>query len=59
MQCRHIRAREIGKRLAEIGGVELMQWAFNKLRRSFDRHERNRLSEHLGYCWNNLNDWKY
>lgn len=59
MQFKHIRAREIGKRLNELGGLELMQWAFDRMSRKLDKHDRNRLSEHLGYCWNNLNDWKY
>lgn len=59
MQCKHVRARQIGTRLGEIGGVELMLSTFYKLKRKFSRQDRNRLSEHLGYCWNNLNDWKY
>lgn len=59
MQCKHVRGRQIGTRLEEIGGVALMEWAFKHLRRRFSKHERNRLMEHLGYCWNNLNAWKY
>jgi hypothetical protein len=59
MQCKHVRARQIGTRMDEIGGVELMEWAFGHLRRKLTKKERYKLLEHLGYCWNNLNGWKY
>jgi hypothetical protein len=32
-QCRNIRAREIGIRMGEIGGNELMSWAFRRVRK--------------------------
>ena len=29
-QCRHIRTREIGERIFEIGGADAMEWAVKK-----------------------------
>jgi hypothetical protein len=56
MQCRHIRAREIGKRLSELGGVKLMWWAYDIVR---SKNKKNRaLADHLEYCWVDVGDWK-
>jgi hypothetical protein len=53
MQCRHIRTREIGSRLHEIGGFELMEDANNKVRKKLGVS----LSEHLFYAWAEIGDW--
>ena len=53
-QCRHLRARQIGKRLHEIGGLELMQYAHQFVRRKIGRG----LSDHLEYAWVDVGDWK-
>ena len=58
VQCKHVRARAIGKRLEEINGVELMDWTFEKVKKKLGKKE-NRIAEHLGYCWNDLGQWKY
>ncbi len=56
--CRHIRAREIGKSLGEMGGVDLMRYVFSALEKKLGRKHSD-LAEHLGYCWNHLAEWKY
>ena len=58
VQCKHIRARVIGKHLEEINGVELMQWTFDKVKKKLGKHS-GRTIEHLGYCWNELGKWQY
>lgn len=55
MQCRHIRTREIGKRLDEIGGLELMEYA----NRYVKRKNGKTLSTHLEYCWVEIGKWNY
>lgn len=52
-QCHNIRARQIGKRLHEIGGLELMQMAHRQVRRKLGAQ----LSAHLEYCWNEIGGW--
>ncbi len=58
MQCKHIKAREIGKRLGDLGNLALMEWVFGRIKRKLGKHGRQ-LTEHLGYCWNDLNTWQY
>jgi len=55
MQCRHVLARDIGKRLHEIGGLPLMTFAEKKVKRKLKMV----LASHLGYCWTDIGDWKY
>ena len=57
-QCKHVRARAIGKRIEEINGVELMTWTFDKVKKKLGKKD-NRIAEHLGYCWNDLGKWQY
>lgn len=57
-QCKHVRARAIGKRLEEINGVELMEWTYEKVKKKLGKKS-GQLAEHLGYCWNDLGAWKY
>lgn len=53
-QCRHIRAREIGKLLDEIGGLKLMEFAHRKVRQKLGVN----LSEHLDFAWRDLGSWR-
>jgi hypothetical protein len=53
IQCRHVRAREIGKRLSEIGGLRLMNWAFEKVRRKAGKVP----ASHLEYAWESVGEW--
>jgi hypothetical protein len=52
-ECRHIRAREIGKRLDEIGGLELMEYANRQVRRKLGKN----LSWHLEAAWKDIGKW--
>lgn len=49
-QCRHIRAREIGKRLSEIGKYPLMEYAIKKIKKKLGVA----LSAHLESAWDDL-----
>ncbi len=51
--CRNIRAREIGKRLDEIGGLPLMEYANRRVRRKLGRN----LSWHLEAAWRDIGKW--
>ncbi len=53
MHCRHIRAREIGKRLNEIGGVELMDFIQRRIAKRLDAN----LAAHLSYAWTDIGKW--
>jgi hypothetical protein len=53
-QFRHVRARDIGKRLDEIGGLALMEYAHRYVRRKATKV----LAEHLEYCWDGVAKWK-
>jgi len=50
----HKRAREIGKRLDEIGGLALMQAARSHIKRKL----KPVMAEHLDYCWQDIGDWQ-
>lgn len=52
-QCRHIRAREIGKRLDQIGGFALMEWVYKRMRKQLGQQ----LSSHLSYSWADIGKW--
>lgn len=53
IQCHNIRARQIGERLHQIGGLELMTQT--------DKHVRKKLGaqlgSHLEYCWDEIGGW--
>lgn len=51
--CRHIRAREIGTRLDEIGGVALMEYVNRQVRRKLGKN----LSWHLEAAWKDIGEW--
>ena len=49
-QSRHIRAREIGKRLNEIGKYPLLEYAIKRVKKRLGAS----LSTHLEYAWDDL-----
>lgn len=51
--CHHRRAREIGKRLNDIGGLELMM----AVRRGVKAKIGMNLASHLDYCWRDIGKW--
>jgi hypothetical protein len=55
-QYRHVRARAIGKRLNDIGGLQLMEYAQRQVRRKTGKAGRS-LAEHLEYAWAEIGDW--
>lgn len=52
-QCRHVRAREIGKRLNEIGGFALMEMIYKRIRKQMGAQ----LASHLSYSWAEIGKW--
>jgi hypothetical protein len=52
-ESRNIRAREIGKRLDEIGGLSLMEYANRYVRRKLGKN----LSWHLEAAWKDIGKW--
>lgn len=52
-QCRHIRARQIGDRLNQIGGFALMENIYKKVRRRLGAQ----LASHLSYSWTDIGKW--
>lgn len=55
VQCHHRRARDIGKRLNELGGVDLMI----SIRQRIQRKLKATLAEHLDHCWKGVGEWKH
>jgi len=54
VQCRHVRTIFIGRRLNEIGGIELMEWVHKKVKRKL----KGQLASHLEYAWDGVGKWK-
>ena len=52
-ECRNIRAREIGKRLDELGGMSLMEYANRYVRRKLGKN----ISWHLEAAWKEIGKW--
>lgn len=52
-ESRHIRARDIGKRLNDVGGVALMEYANRYVRRKLGKN----ISWHLEAAWKDIGDW--
>jgi RNA processing factor Prp31 len=50
----HRRTREIGARLHDIGGLQLMLAARARVKRKLDAV----MAEHLDYCWMEIGDWQ-
>ena len=53
-QCHNIRSRAIGKRLNELGGLNLMQTARERVRRKLKAN----LAAHLDYAWVEIGEWR-
>lgn len=53
-QCHHREAKAIGRRVHEMGGVELM-WA---VRQTIKRRLKDILAEHLDHCWKGISTWQ-
>lgn len=51
--CRHIRAREIGKQLDQLGGFQLMEFVYERVRRKLG----NQLADHLDFAWFDVGHW--
>ena len=54
IRCHHIEARNIGKRINEIGGLELMQAARSHVKRKLKAV----MADHLDYAWQDIGDWQ-
>jgi hypothetical protein len=52
-QCRHMRARQIGTRFNELGGLELMQTARQRVKKKLGAN----LAAHLDYAWTDIGEW--
>jgi hypothetical protein len=52
-QCRHTRARQIGTRLNEIGGMTLLEYT----QRQIAKKNSKEIAAHLSYCWTEIGDW--
>ncbi len=50
---RHLRTRNIGRRLDQIGGLDLMQAVRKRVRRKLGAN----MAEHLDYAWSDIGRW--
>ncbi len=53
-QSRNIRSIQIGRRLHEMGGLELMEWARFKVKRKL----KAQLASHLDYAWDGVGNYR-
>ena len=53
-QCRHVRTRLIGKKLDEIGGNNLMKWAYARVQKKAGKTP----ASHLEYAWTDVGHWE-
>ena len=54
LHCHNTNARRIGQRLNELGGLELMMAARQRVRKKLGMS----LMSHLDYAWSNIGQWK-
>lgn len=52
-ECRHVRTREIGERIFEIGGADTMEWTIKKISKACGKD----LGAHLEACWARIGDF--
>jgi hypothetical protein len=52
-RCRHIRAREIGEQLDQLGGSALMEFAYERIRKKLG----SQLADHLDFAWFDTGHW--
>ncbi|HSM23590.1 MAG TPA: hypothetical protein VK856_01860 [Anaerolineaceae bacterium] len=53
VQCRHVRAIEIGKRLNQIGGAKLMEYTLWKVKKKLGKT----IVAHLEFTWDEIGQW--
>ena len=53
--CRHVRTRQIGARLDELGGLNLMAYVHRQVKRKLGKI----LGEHLEAAWDKVGPWRY
>jgi len=53
VQCRHVRAIEIGKRLNAIGGTKLMEFTLWKVKKKLGKTT----FAHLEFAWDEIGQW--
>ena len=53
-QCRNVRSIQIGKRLHDLGGLPLMEWARFKVKRQL----KAQIASHLDYAWDRVGDYR-
>jgi len=53
MQLHHREARDIGRRINDIGGLPLME----AVRSTIKRKLKDVMAEHLDHCWKGIGDW--
>lgn len=51
--CRHKRAREIGQRMNDLGGLTLMEYVRDRVKKQLGET----LSTHLEYAWDEIGVW--
>ncbi len=51
---RNLRAIQIGRRLNDLGGMPLMEWARFKVKRKL----KTQIAEHLDYAWDRIGSWR-
>lgn len=54
MQMHHREARDIGRRIYDIGGVPLME----AVRDTVKRKLKDVMAEHLDHCWKGIGRWQ-
>jgi hypothetical protein len=52
-QCHNIRARAIGRRFNDLGGQDLMQAVYARVRRKLGSN----MASHLEYAWDGIGKW--
>ena len=53
VQCRHVRAIQIGKRLNQIGGAKLMEYTLWKVKKKLGKS----IVAHLEFTWDEIGQW--
>ncbi len=54
IRCHHRQARDLGKRLNDMGGLDLMMAVRMRIRRKL----KSVMAEHLDHCWKEIGDWQ-
>jgi len=54
MQLHHREARDIGRRINDIGGLPLMEAVRNSIKRKL----KDVMAEHLDHCWKGIGNWQ-